>query len=127
LSLVDNDDEKDVEMMAPLMNGKESPTSVVAATTTTDMITVERERKAATSKVLMACGMYSFCSVSMVLTNKSLASGYVYRDAAAVENNKQYKATTMTCIIHHRGNETDVITLCWVKTEMSFYCWIHDC
>jgi hypothetical protein len=29
-------------------------------------------------KVLSACGFYSFCSVSMVLANKSLASRYLY-------------------------------------------------
>jgi hypothetical protein len=31
----------------------------------------------ASGKVLYACTLYSFCSVSMVLTNKSLASRYV--------------------------------------------------
>ena len=29
-------------------------------------------------KAIMACALYSFCSVSMVLTNKSLASRYAF-------------------------------------------------
>lgn len=63
---------KDVEM-APLMtntigsSSAETPTSAAArAESAVD--------QAALSKVLYACSMYSFCSVSMVLTNKSLAS-----------------------------------------------------
>lgn len=60
---------KDVEM-APLVNQEppppETPTSAAAAQ--------DAAEKAALAKVLSACGMYSFCSVSMVLTNKSLAS-----------------------------------------------------
>lgn len=62
---------KDVEM-APLVHQEppppETPTSAVAAQ--------DAAEKAALAKVLSACGMYSFCSVSMVLTNKSLASSY---------------------------------------------------
>jgi len=33
-------------------------------------------RSAAGMKALTACGLYSFCSVSMILANKSLASSY---------------------------------------------------
>jgi hypothetical protein len=65
---------KDVEM-APLMtttaSNAETPTSAAARAEAAD--------QAALSKVLYACAMYSFCSVSMVLTNKSLASRYVRR------------------------------------------------
>lgn len=34
-------------------------------------------QKAGGAKVISSCAMYSFCSVSMVLVNKSLASGSV--------------------------------------------------
>lgn len=86
----------DVEMARPLVNGithhaehsstpravasphnrtVTSPSNTNINTTTT---THEHDNsKAAHSKVVSSCLLYSFCSVSMVLTNKSLASRYV--------------------------------------------------
>lgn len=57
-----NKEFSDVEM-APLQQKDEEPKAAMAAAS-----------KAASAKVVTACTMYSFCSVSMVLTNKSLAS-----------------------------------------------------
>ena len=51
----------DVEM-APLK--QEEPTKPI----------IPAAKQAANTKVVSACAMYTFCSVTMVLTNKSLAS-----------------------------------------------------
>jgi len=70
----------DVEMARPLVNtaatdsgtprnAVSSPRARVASPTKQ-----MQEQKAAHSKVVSSCVLYSFCSVSMVLTNKSLAS-----------------------------------------------------
>jgi hypothetical protein len=65
---------KDVEM-APLMTNTTGSSISNAETPTSSAARAEAAAdQAALSKVLYACGMYSFCSVSMVLTNKSLAS-----------------------------------------------------
>ena len=41
------------------------------------------------AKVLSACSFYSFCSVSMVLVNKSLASRYDYDEFNSYHNAKE--------------------------------------
>jgi GDP-mannose transporter len=84
----------DVEMARPLVNGithhaEHSSTpravasphnrTVTSPSNTTINTTATHEHdnsKAAHSKVVSSCLLYSFCSVSMVLTNKSLASSY---------------------------------------------------
>lgn len=63
-SFTGSDELKDVEMAPLNPQPVETPTAAAVAAA----------EKAATHKVLSACTMYSFCSVSMVLTNKSLAS-----------------------------------------------------
>jgi hypothetical protein len=85
----------DVEMARPLVNGithhaehSSTPRAVasphnrtVTSPSNTNINTTTTHEhdnsKAAHSKVVSSCLLYSFCSVSMVLTNKSLASRYV--------------------------------------------------
>ena len=54
--------EKDVEM-GGLLDKKPEET-----------VTSKAERQNSNSKALISCALYSFCSVSMVLVNKSLVS-----------------------------------------------------
>lgn len=76
-----DEDLKDVEM-APLVDtdGQDIVESALdspsgpANQTCIDWLTLNVKKQ---SKVLSACSFYSFCSVSMVLVNKSLASRYV--------------------------------------------------
>lgn len=75
---------KDVEMQRPLVNTSSTENSASPHTTprATHVVTSpsahskqeQDSQQAAHSKVISSCLMYSFCSVSMVLTNKSLAS-----------------------------------------------------
>eukprot|EP00540_Astrosyne_radiata_P017757 CAMPEP_0116869784 /NCGR_PEP_ID=MMETSP0418-20121206/27948_1 /TAXON_ID=1158023 /ORGANISM="Astrosyne radiata, Strain 13vi08-1A" /LENGTH=355 /DNA_ID=CAMNT_0004505911 /DNA_START=30 /DNA_END=1098 /DNA_ORIENTATION=+ len=58
----EGDDKKNEHLQEDVDAPKKPPPVISAATSST--------------KALTACGMYSFCSVSMVLTNKSLASSY---------------------------------------------------
>ncbi|KAG7371898.1 triose-phosphate transporter family protein [Nitzschia inconspicua] len=73
-----DDDSKDVEM-APLVANDEDSEEVAldspgpANQSCMDWFMLNMKKQ---SKVLSACSFYSFCSVSMVLVNKSLASSY---------------------------------------------------
>jgi hypothetical protein len=83
--------QSDVELARPLVNGNDSSAAAVASPRNAHTPRGTRvaspqnksaaaaaqehdNSKAAHSKVVSSCLMYSFCSVSMVLTNKSLAS-----------------------------------------------------
>lgn len=57
----------------PLLKAKNSDMRAVAIDSAGD---AKKEHHANAVKALTACGLYSFCSVSMILVNKSLASRY---------------------------------------------------
>jgi hypothetical protein len=76
------DDELNVIELAPLVvDGEDTAASSLESTSTVgppnqsymDWFILNTKKQ---SKVLSACSLYSFCSVSMVLVNKSLASRY---------------------------------------------------
>lgn len=68
-----DEDLKDVEM-APLKGGDSSNGNNSSSTATK----VLHHPPSVNTKAAYACAMYSFCSVSMVLVNKSLASRYAW-------------------------------------------------
>ena len=62
------------------MNGKHPVRSLKAKDSNLNLSPAEETSLSmgASAKAIVACGLYSFCSVSMSLTNKSLASRKVY-------------------------------------------------
>lgn len=75
-------DLEDVEMNTALLVKKSSSSSPTAAeggaARSKGMFQSCYAEASKNGKILSACAFYSFCSVSMVLTNKSLASRYVF-------------------------------------------------
>ena len=63
----------DLEMNKALMDPNESESSLERVGTLKSYY----DEAAKHGKIISACTFYSFCSVSMVLVNKSLASRYV--------------------------------------------------
>lgn len=74
-----DDDLKDVEMTALVADGEDPADAALDSPSgphnqsCMDWFMLNMKKQ---SKVLSACSFYSFCSVSMVLVNKSLASRY---------------------------------------------------
>lgn len=75
--VLDTSESNDVEQQ-PLMERSESPASIAesegGSSSKGGAIQNAKDEMLKNGKVLGACAFYSFCSVSMVLANKSLAS-----------------------------------------------------
>ena len=69
---------------AAVVAGSGAPTPTPAALETTD-----KKISGSAMKAITACLNYSFCSVSMILVNKSLASRYVCRSICSCERRKE--------------------------------------
>jgi hypothetical protein len=75
LSTVSDDTNNNKESSNHLLGGAQSQS--VGSSGSSAKYAARKANPALAGKVLFACALYSFCSVSMVLVNKSLASRFV--------------------------------------------------
>mmetsp|Transcript_29132 Transcript_29132/g.42980 ORF Transcript_29132/g.42980 Transcript_29132/m.42980 type:complete len:118 (+) Transcript_29132:197-550(+) len=74
---------------------KEDEFDAATAKTTAQQRPRRAKKKRKALSVLLTCGIYSFCSVITVLTNKSLASGYVVCN----DDSRFFSLHNMVCLI----------------------------
>jgi hypothetical protein len=83
-NLVTHEANGDVESHAGNGNGSINPSLERASSTVTKALEQETKLSAAGWKAVLSCINYSFCSVSMILVNKSLASRYECKNVVEV-------------------------------------------
>jgi hypothetical protein len=85
-NLVTHEANGDVESHAGNGNGSSNSSLERASSTVTKVLEQETKLSAAGWKAVVSCINYSFCSVSMILVNKSLASRYERNNALEIHS-----------------------------------------